>query len=503
MSRPSEIAVRCVGVGKKYGGVVAVQPLELDIRSGSVHALVGANGAGKSTLLGMMSGRTRPTSGRIEVFGTELGGGRPRDARAAGIACVYQELSLVPQLTACANVFLGAEEVRKGMIDERAMLRRYAELCALMDVHIPPGARARTLSVAAGQMVEIMRAVQRGSRVLLLDEPTAALSQRERDNLLGLIRRLRDSGTTIVLVSHNLDEVLAVSDTVTVMRNAGVVETGPAAAYTKSGLVRLMVGEMPTYVDQDAKRVDGDVLLRIEGCVVPGAVSDVSLEVRAHEVLGIAGLVGAGRTTLLRAMAGAEPSAYGSMSLSRRRSVPWPRTPRAAHRAGISLLPEDRKTQGLILGMDISDNVTLPRLRQFARRGIVSSRRQQSAAQRAMRTFHLNRNVGRYPVAHLSGGGQQKVAFARAMMIDPDVLLIDEPTRGVDVGAKAELLRSARMFADQGRGVIVTSSEIEELLEICDRILVMSEGRASGIFDLHAKKPSVREILDVAFGVAS
>jgi ABC-type sugar transport system ATPase subunit len=503
MTPQAEITLRCEGVSKTYDGIVAVRPLSLAVRAGTIHALVGANGAGKSTLLGMMSGRTRPTSGRIEVFGKELIGGRPRDAHAAGIACVYQELSLVPHLSACANVFLGAEEVRGGMVRERTMVRRYAELCELLQVDIPPQAPAYSLSVAAGQMVEIMRVVQRGSRVLLLDEPTAALSQRERDNLLNLVRRLRDGGTTIVLVTHNLDEVLAVADTVTIMRNAEVVQTAPVSDQTKAGLVMLMVGEMPALVEQDKKRPDGDVLLAVEECSVPGAVTGVSLEVRANEVVGIAGLVGAGRSSLLRAIAGAEPSATGRMFLGDRQRIKWPRTPREAHRSGISLLPEDRKTQGLVLGMDIANNVTLPKLSRFSRYGIVNSQRQQSIAGKLMEAFNLNRKVGRYPVSQLSGGGQQKVAFARAMMIDPQIMVIDEPTRGVDVAAKAELLRAVRTFADRGRGVIVTSAETEELLEICDRIVVLSAGRAVGSFDVHERKPSVREILDVAFGVHS
>ncbi|MFD2416439.1 sugar ABC transporter ATP-binding protein [Amycolatopsis pigmentata] len=500
MRTPAEIALRCEGVSKTYDGTPAVRPLDLAIRHGTVHALVGANGAGKSTLLGMMSGRIRPTSGRIEVFGTELTGGRPRDAHAAGIACVYQELSLVPHLDACANVFLGVEPAKRGMLSERAMTRRYAELCETLRVDIPAKARASELSVAAGQLVEIMRAIHRGSRVLLLDEPTAALSQRERDQFLALVGRLRDSGTSIVLVTHNLDEVLAVSDMVTVMRNATLVETATADAHTKADLVKLMVGEMPSFVEQDKKRPDGEVLLRIEDCSVPGAVTDVSLEVHANEVVGIAGLVGAGRSSLLRAIAGAEATATGRMSVARRR-IAWPRTPRRAHSSGISLLPEDRKTQGLILGMDIPDNVTLPGLKRFSPYGMVKRRAQWVVAGTLMKSFNLNRPIGRYPVGHLSGGGQQKVAFARAMINDPRVMVIDEPTRGVDVGAKVDLLRAIRDFADRGRGVIVTSAEIEELLEICDRIIVMSAGRTVGHFDLHQKRPTVGEILAVAFGV--
>jgi ABC-type sugar transport system ATPase subunit len=416
---------------------------------------------------------------------------------------VYQELSLVPHLDACANVFLGVERAKQGMLSERAMTRRYVELCGMLQVDIPAKARASDLSVAAGQLVEIMRAVHRGSRVLLLDEPTAALSQSERDKLLALIRRLRDSGTTVVLVTHNLDEILAVSDMVTVMRNAELIETSPASAYTKADLVKLMVGEMPTSIEKDNKRPDGELLLKVEECSVPRAVTGASLEVHAGEVVGIAGLVGAGRSSLLRAIAGAESTATGRMFLREQRQVRWPRTPRQAHQHGIALLPEDRKTQGLVLGMGIADNVTLPSLKQFAQYGIVKRRAQSNVADKLMKSFNLNRSIGHYPVSQLSGGGQQKVAFARAMITDPLVLVVDEPTRGVDVGAKAELLRAIRSFADRGRGVIVTSAETEELLEICDRIVVMSAGRVVGHFNLHQKKPTVREIFAVALGATS
>lgn len=495
------MAVRCEEVAKSYGGITAVRPLTLEIEQGTIHALVGANGAGKSTLLGMMSGRTSQSSGTIEVHGHPLAGGRPRDAHAAGIACVYQELSLVPELSACANVFLGSERSRRGILNERAMLRRYAELCALLQIEIEPHTRASELSVASGQLIEIMRAVQRESRLLLLDEPTAALSQREREKLLVLMRHLRTIGTTIVWVTHNLDEVLDVSDTVTVMRNAALVETAPAATYTKAGLVRLMVGEMPSFVEQDNQRPDGDVLLAVDGCTVPGAIADVSIRLHANEVLGVAGLVGAGRSSLLRAIAGAERRATGHMTLHGRETR-WPSSPRAAHRLGISMLPEDRKTQGLILGMSVPDNVTLPKLGGFSRLGFVSAARQQRFAQARMEEFNLNRRVTRFPVSQLSGGGQQKVAFARSMAVRPTVMLVDEPTRGVDVGAKAELIRAIRTYATDGRGVIVTSAEPEELLEVCDRIVTLSAGRVVGHFDLHVETPTVHDLLDAAFGVA-
>jgi ABC-type sugar transport system ATPase subunit len=494
-------AVSCTAVSRSFGPTKAVIDVDLGVHQGEIHALVGANGAGKSTLLGMLSGRISPSSGEIVVFGKHLAGGRPREARAASIAIVYQELTIVPQISACANVFLGEESSRGGMIDESSMQANFASLCELFEVEIDPEVSAGRLTVATQQLLEIMRAVAREARLLLLDEPTAALSHREREFLLNLMRRLRDEGVTIIFVSHNLDEVLSVADTITVMQNARTIETSPVGSWTKARMVEAMTGEAPLRVERDRQPVDGEVLLEASDIELPGALSSISLQVRAGEVLGIAGLVGAGRTSLLRSLAGLEPKSKGQLKIAGR-PCRWPRSPRdALRRLDVALMPEDRKGQGLVLGMSIPDNVTMANLSEVAHGGLVDNRAQLRRARELMEPFRLNREVGRYPVSQLSGGGQQKVVFAKYMNQDPNVMLIDEPTRGIDVGAKVEVLHAVREYARRGKGVILTSSEIEEVLDVSDRVLVLAGGRLVGGFDMHKESPSVRDVLDLAFEV--
>jgi ABC-type sugar transport system ATPase subunit len=494
-------AVLCRAVSRSFGHTKAVIDVDLDVHQGEIHALVGANGAGKSTLLGMLSGRIAPSGGELTVFGLRLAGGRPRESRAASIAIVYQELTIVPRLSACANVFLGEEAGRTGMIDESRMRTDFRRLCEMFEVEIDPDAYAGELTVATQQLLEIMRAVQRDTRLLLLDEPTAALSHREREFLLDLMRRLRDEGVTIIFVSHNLDEVLSVSDTVTVMRNARHIETSPVAAWSKSRMVEAMTGEAPLQVERDRNPVDGAVVLEAEGIDLPGSLTDISLSVREGEVLGLAGLVGAGRTSILRSLAGLEPRSEGRLKI-RGAERRWPRSPREALRSlDIALLPEDRKGQGLVLGMSIPDNVTMTDLGPVSRGGMVSNGSQLRQARRLMEPFRLNRPVGRYPVGELSGGGQQKVVLAKYLNQDPSVMLIDEPTRGIDVGAKVDILHAVREFARGGKAVILTSSEIDEVLDVSDRILVVAAGRIVGEFDLHKESPGVRDVLNLAFEI--
>ncbi|MBS1842794.1 MAG: sugar ABC transporter ATP-binding protein [Actinobacteria bacterium] len=494
-----ETAVRCTAVSRSFGHTKAVVDVDLSVRRGEIHALVGANGAGKSTLLGMLSGRIAPSDGDLQIFGRKLQGGRPRESRAASIAIVYQELTIVPLLSAAANVFLGEELGHGGAIEERRMQRRFAELCREFEVEIDGTTVAGELTVATQQLLEIMRAVQRQTKLLLLDEPTASLSHRERDFLLGLMRRLRDDGVTIIFVSHNLDEVIAVSDTVTVMRNARKIETAPVGRWTKSDLVEAMTGEAPARVSRERRAPRGEVVLEASDVSLPGALVDISLDVRAGEVLGLAGLVGSGRTSLLRSLAGLEPASSGTLKI-RGKDRPWPRSPRQALRKlDIALLPEDRKGQGLVLGMSVPDNVTMTDLGTVSRGGLVNDRAQLAKARALMEPFRLNRKVDRYPVSELSGGGQQKVVLAKYLNQNPSVMLVDEPTRGIDVAAKVEVLNAVREFAQRGKAVILTSSEIEEVLDVSDRILVIVAGRVGGEFEMDSESPGVRDVLDLAF----
>jgi ABC-type sugar transport system ATPase subunit len=505
-------AIRCVGVGRSFGATRALDGIDLEVEAGSVHALVGQNGAGKSTLLGILAGRIAAGEGYVEVFGEPVPPG-PREARAHGIAAIYQELTTVPALSAAENVFLGRQRSRRGVIAAGAMRREFRALCGRLGREIEPDVEAGTLSVADQQMLEIMRAVQSEARVILFDEPTAALAAAERAALYRLVRELRSDGVTMILVSHNLDEVLDLADTTTVFRNGRLQASGASATWTKGRLVDAMLGEQvgqvlggalsgeapaaaPAPRRRGARAAD---VLRAEAITVPGVLHGVDLAVRPGEVLGIAGLVGSGRTTLLRALAGLEPSATGAVTVGDR-TVPCPTSARSARALGIALVPEDRKTQGLVLSMSVKDNIAMGDLGAVARAGTLSEARTRAAVADIATDFGLDPSRLDAPVATLSGGNQQKALLARWGFARPRVLLADEPTRGIDVGAKREIADTLRRFVDQGVGVVMVSSELEEVIAIADRIVVLAGGQAVDVVDA-AGSVSVADILNIAFRV--
>jgi ABC-type sugar transport system ATPase subunit len=379
------------------------------------------------------------------------------------------------------------------------MAARFRELCADFEVDIPPRILASSLSVAARQLLEIMRAINSEARVVLLDEPTAALSHAERDALLAIIRRLAARGVTIVLVSHNLAEVLDVCDTTSVLRGGRLIETRASSEWTRQELIHVMTGETTEGIMRDERPEYGDVIIEANGVTVPGVIEDIDIVVRAGEVVGLAGLVGSGRTTLLRSLAGAEPRSRGRMRIDGQERK-WPHRVRAAvHSLGVALVPEERKTEGLILQQSVPDNVTITRLGDFLMGPFVRTSRQRSRAIALLDQLQLSRPVGSYPVGDLSGGNQQKVAIAKWLHRTPRVLLFDEPTRGIDVAAKAQVLTAIRRYARDGHAVVVTSSELDEVLDVADRLLVMSRGRVVGNIDLHERVPSAREILELSF----
>lgn len=480
-------AVRVRGLGKWYGTTRALHGIDLDIEPGTIHALVGENGAGKSTCLGVVAGRVDATEGAVEVFGELLSGG-PRAAGRAGIAAIYQELTIVPALSTQANMFLGRPQSRGGLLNESAMRKALAGASERLG-HVPPDVQAGTLSVADQQLIEIMRAVEANPRILLFDEPTASLAQSERERLFSIMRDLRREGVTMVFVSHNLEEVLAISDAISVFRDGQLIETFQGEGTTKGQLVTAMLGAekaghlMPadtagtvrSHVEDGRRTVAREELLRVEALTVPGAISDVSFTVGIGEALGIAGLVGAGRTTVLRALAGLEPTAQGALWIKGKK-VPWPHTPIRARRLGIGLVPEDRKTQGLILRRSAIENVCLADLGQGSRAGFIRYRHTARKALAAAEPVGFTVEKMTALAGNLSGGNQQKLLLARWRYIRPVILLADEPTRGIDIGAKGEILTALRELADQGTAMVVVSSEFEEIAELCDRAIVLNSG---------------------------
>ena len=457
---------------KVFSGSVAVHGADVKVRIGEVHALVGENGAGKSTLLGLISGRLTADGGQVEVFGHRIHGGNPRESRTHGLVAVYQELTMVPGLSAEANVFLGQVRTRRGLLDRRAMRQRYDELSRELDIHVPADTLARDLSVSQQQMLEIMRGVQSDGRILVLDEPTAALAEHERETLYRVLRNLTVRGTTIVFVSHNLDEVLALSDTITVLRDGHVVRSAPRVDWTRQSLIEHMVGRNVEVLAERGSHLLGEEVLAAKDVRLPGVLSDISVSVRSGEVVGLWGLVGSGRTTFLRSLAGAEPSSSGVLRLHGQ-PAPWPKSVRRAINSGVVMVPESRK-QALVLSMDGTSNYWLGRSR---RRSLFLDRRaEQAEAGETGEFFAFKKSRLSSSVRNLSGGNQQKVLLAKWAGHTPDVFLIDEPTRGVDIGAKSEVLTSLVRLASEGAAVIVTSSELEEVLAIANLLLVFAHG---------------------------
>lgn len=500
------VAVSLRGIDKVYGEFYALRGLNLDFEPGRIHALVGQNGAGKSTCLGIIAGRTSATSGVLRIDDVDYPGGlRARDAAAAGVAAVYQELSVFPALSVLENVFVGQLTGRLGLVSWRRLRRRLTELTALLGVSVDPNAIVGSLSLAQQQVVEILRGLALDSRVLLLDEPTAVLAPAERQSLFRVMRELRDRGVTIIFVSHYLDEVLAVADTVSVFRDGRLVEKSLIGDHSEESIVAAMLGaEAPALAaaaDRQASQeavASGEPLLRVEG-LAAGRVDGVSLTVRAGEIVGIGGLVGSGRSTVLRALAGAQPARAGTMTFDGRR-VRLPRSPRSARRLGIGYIPEDRKGSGLVIERSSKDNIALGDLGKVSWMGVVRRSTMDRVVHGLAARYGLAARAVDLPVGRLSGGNQQKVLFARSGLHRPKLLLADESTRGVDVGSKGGIMSTLRSLADDGMGVVFVSSDLNEVAAVSDRIYVFKSGRIVGEFT-ETDGVTQDDILARAFGL--
>jgi ABC-type sugar transport system ATPase subunit len=484
-------------VSKRFGGVRAVVDADLDLAPGEVHGLVGENGAGKSTLSKIIAGVHPPDAGEVLVEGEPVRFGAPRDALSAGIATIAQEIALVPLRTVEENVLLGIESHQGGIVRRRELRRRFAELDARTAFGLAPDARVGALRTAEQQKVEIMRAIARDARLIVMDEPTAALTRDESERLLEIIRRLSDGGTAVLLVSHHLEEVLAVCSRVTVMRDGHVVRTGPAADETPATLVNAMIGREMTleYPPKRPPAAGAELVLEARGLTRGRALDDVSLTVHTGEIVGLAGLVGSGRTEVARAIFGADPLDAGEVLLDGR--PVRVRGPRQAARMGIAMLPESRKEQGLVMMRSVLENVTLPTLDDYARAGIVSRRRERARASELSRELGIRTPSLDAPVTTLSGGNQQKVLFGKWLARPPRVLIADEPTRGVDVGAKRQIHELIIELAARGMAVLLISSELEEVLGLAHNVIVMRRGRVVARYD--GEEATMERVMSAAF----
>jgi rhamnose transport system ATP-binding protein len=475
--------LRAVGVTKSYAGVHALRDASFELRAGEIHALIGENGAGKSTFIKIVTGAVEADGGEIELDGKRIAQNSPRIAKSLGIAAIYQQPALFPELTVAENIALGLERASPWRrIDWSARARRASDLLAQVGARIDPDTEAGDLSMPQQQFVEIARALGADARVLILDEPTASLSEEDAQNLFAVLRRLRERSVGIVYISHRLDELTAIADRVTVLRDGRTVETRAMSDVSPQQLIRLMVGrELSAVFPKREVDLGGTVLeLRGVGCRAAG-VSGVSLDLRAGEIVGLAGLVGAGRTELARTIFGITPADEGEILLRGERvSID---SPARAIEAGIAYVPEDRRRHGVILDLPIHANVTLASLGRFSRFGSMDFARERAVAEEQVRILGVKTPSILAPVATLSGGNQQKVALSRWLVTRPAVLILDEPTQGVDVGAKSEIHALMSDLVATGVAILMISSELPEALGMSDRIAVMRGGTIAGVLD--------------------
>jgi rhamnose transport system ATP-binding protein len=492
------VVLEALEVAKSYAGVHALAGASLELRAGEVHAMVGENGAGKSTLVKVITGAVVADGGEVRINGERIGRPSPRRALSLGIAAIYQQPALFPELTVAENLALWHEAAgRWGPVDWRARHERAAALLARVGAKVAPDTEAGDLTMPQQQLVEIARALGAGARVLIMDEPTASLSEDDTRNLFRVIGELRADGVGVVYISHRLEELAGIADRVTVLRDGRTIATRPMSEVSRAELIQLMVGRQLSAVFPKKAVGLGDVALELRGvgCSATG-VSDVSLSVRAGEIVGLAGLVGAGRTELARVLFGLTPADAGEIRILGR-SVRIG-SPAEAIACGMAYLPEDRRRHGVVPEMPIHANITLASLDRISRRGVLDFRRETEIAVDYTRRLAIKTPAIHAPVATLSGGNQQKVALSRWLLTRPAVLVLDEPTQGIDVGAKAEIHALMSTLAEDGMAILMISSELPEVIGMSDRIAVMREGGIVRI--LHRAEATPEGLMALAFG---
>lgn len=477
----TETILELKNISKRFSGVEVLHNVPFSLQTGEVHALLGENGAGKSTLVKVITGVHQPDGGTIYLNGAQVQFGDTRESRQAGIAAIYQELSLFPDLNVAENIFIGRHPTKMGgRIDWRKLYAEAEKLLASLGVHLDIKQKARALSIAQQQMVEIARAFSINARILIMDEPTSSLTLNEVDDLFRLVRRLRDEGTAIIFISHRLEELFEIADRVTVLRDGSYVDTRSMKDVTRDDLIRMMVGRTITnmFPKQDVKA--GKVVLQVDHLARDGAFRDISFDLREGEILGMAGLVGAGRTNVARAIFGVEPPTDGVISLDGKEIEIT--SPQQAIALGLAYVPEDRQLHGLVSPMNIIANITMPMLEKYAQLGWLRDRVERSAALNAAHQMEVRANNIWQKARELSGGNQQKVVLAKWLSTNPRILILDEPTRGIDVGTKAAVHALMSKLASEGIAILMISSELPEVLGMSDRIIVMREGSMTGHF---------------------
>jgi ribose transport system ATP-binding protein len=493
--QPHSFALAIDGLTKDYPGVKAVDNVSFSIEKSTVHCLVGENGAGKSTLVKMLTGALQPTSGKMTVGGVSYAPTSPQEARDGGIATLFQELHVVDELTVLENLTLGMERSLFGFLVKSDLEGRVIATLAAIEPSIDPAARASSLSVAQKQIVEIARAASSGASIIIMDEPTAALSEREVERLFGVIRRLRESDVTVIYISHKLDEIFQLGDNVTVLRDGRHIATIPLFEVTgRSELINMMIGRsvIHDYVPRPA--MTNEVALDAKG-LTNSLLKDISFDIKRGEIVGFYGLVGAGKTEIARALFGADPVS-GSIRFNGKEVG---HSPKQAIASGIALVPEERRTQGLFTSLTIRENIPVMNLPRMSNRGVYRASDELDAALDYVERLSIATDSIDKHTEKLSGGNQQKVVLAKCLFADADLLLLDEPTRGVDVGAKTEIYDIIRQLADEGKSVAVFSSELEEVLGICDRIFLLFSGSMEDVV-INGKDVDISHILHVVTG---
>ncbi len=477
-------------ISKRFGPTIALDRVNLELKQGEVHALIGENGAGKSTLMNVLAGLIKPDEGTMQVAGLSYHPSSPLDARARGIALIHQELSLFPHLTVAENIMMGMEPARWGVLEiEKVRQRTLEVLDRFHHPEIQPETRVSNLSIAARQIVEISRAIAAEARILLMDEPTSSLQREDVARLFGLIRQFKNHGITVVYISHFLEEVREIADRFSVLRDGCSVATGDIAAVSDDELIVQMVGRsvQNLFPDRAPASTDEEAVVAVKDLSSPPGLQSATLELKRGEIFGIAGLMGSGRTNLVRTIFGLDGSIGGSIKV--KNQMTRKTTPAARLLQSVGYLSEDRKNEGLAVNLSIADNVTITRFQTCSRLGWLNLSRQRARSETIISSLAVKARDVSQPVSSLSGGNQQKIALARLLHQDADILLLDEPTRGIDIGSKAQVYKTIAECAAAGKAVLMISSYLPELFGMCDRLAVMSRGRLSPARPIHEWTP--------------